>query len=224
MADEDAADALGQPYPLLIAHAPGRDRAWHALCWHIDARMSRIVHGKKEGAIAAIRLAWWEEALTSDWTAGGAAKGRGEPMLEAWHAAGPMDHDRDRIHALAAAWRMLLDPDPMTEAEWRGFGVGRGALFPLVARGADTERLRHAGALWALWDAARRDPDRQRAEGAFAAAIAMLEEGGEPARIAPRALHLAAGMAADDVRARVMPIDDFSWRQYVRLVRRSIFG
>lgn len=186
--------------------------------------MGRIVFGKKEGAVAAIRLAWWEEALTSDWTKGDSAKGKGEPLLEAWHAAGPSDHDRDLVHVVAGAWRMLLDPEPMTEQDWRGFGAGRGALFPLIARGPDTEKLRQGGTLWALWDAARRDPDRQRAEGAFAAAIAVLEAGEAPRRIVPRPLQLAAAMAADDVRDRAMSGDDFSLRQYLRLVRRSIFG
>lgn len=211
-------DALPRPLPLLIAHAPGRDRTWHRMCWHIDARFGRIVHGKKEGAIAAIRLAWWEEALTSD-----ERKGRGEPLLEAWHTATPGARDRERVHALAAAWRMLLDPEPMGEADWRRFGEGRGALFALIAR-TDAERLAQAGALWALWDAARHDPDRSRAEGAFAAAIAVLEESGEPRRILPRPLGLAAAMAADDVRAREMPGGDFTLRQYWRMVRRSIFA
>ncbi|MFT3967025.1 MAG: hypothetical protein QM690_14190 [Sphingobium sp.] len=209
---------LPQPLPLLIAHAKGRDRDWHRLCWDIDERMARIVFGKKEGAVAAIRLAWWEEALASDGT-----KGKGEPMLERWHGFRPGERDKERVHALAAAWRMLLDPAEMTEKDWRGFGEGRAALFALIARGADTDRRRRAGALWALWNAARHDPDRQRAEGAFAAAIALLEEEGAPSRVTPRPLQLAAAMAADDVRARVMPVPEFSLRQYLRMVGRAIF-
>lgn len=211
-------DILPQPLPLFIAHARGEDRAWHRLCWQMDDRMGRIVFGKKEGAVAAIRLAWWEEALTSDGT-----KGRGEPMLDQWHALRPGEEDRASVHALAGAWRMLLDPDPMTEQDWHRFGEGRGRMFRLIARGGDAERLDRAGRLWALWDAARLDPDRSRAEGALAAAIAVMDEG-IPSRIVPRPLQLAAGMAADDVRARVLPEPDLSFRQYLRLVKRAIFG
>ncbi|MCE7797797.1 hypothetical protein LWE61_14695 [Sphingobium sufflavum] len=209
---------LPQPLPLLIAHARGADRAWHALCWHIDDRMARIVLTAREGAVAAIRLAWWEEALTSD-----GSKGRGEPMLERWHAAGPGEGDRGHVHAMAAAWRMLLDPEPMGEAEWAEFGRGRGALFPLIARGGDAGVLGQGGAVWALWDVARRDPDRQRGEGAFAAAILAGEEKPRP-RIVPRPLSLAVAMAMDDVRERTLSDLRFTPRQYIRLLRRAIFG
>jgi hypothetical protein len=209
---------LPQPLPLLIAHARGRDREWHALCWTVDDRMARTVLGAREGAVAAIRLAWWEEALTSD-----GSKGRGEPMLERWHAARPGDNARAHVHAIAGAWRMLLDPAPMGEDEWQAFGRGRGALFPMIARGGDAGALTDAGALWSLWDIARRDDDRQRAEGAFAAAIAEGED--RPlARIMPTPLALAAAMAMDDVRERDLSDTRFTPRQYFRLLRRAVFG
>lgn len=209
---------LPQPLPLLIAHARARDRAWHALCWSIDDRMAHIVLGAREGAVAAIRLAWWEEALTSD-----GSKGRGEPMLERWHGAMPGEGDKAHIHVIASAWRMLLDPAPMGEGEWDEFGRGRGALFPLIARGGDADALNIAGTVWALWDVARRDADRQRAEGAFAAAIFAGEER-PPRRVASRPLALAAAMAMDDIRDRTLSDLRFTPRQYLRLLRRSIFG
>lgn len=209
---------LPQPLPLLIAHARGRDRAWHSLCWHIDDRMARIVLTAREGAVAAIRLAWWEEALTSD-----GAKGRGEPLLERWHAAGPGEGDKAYVHAIASAWRMLLDPAPMGEAEWDEYGRGRGALFPLIARGGDAELLTEAGALWALWDVARRDADRQRGEGAFAAAILVGEER-QAKKIVPTPLSLAAALAMDDVRDRTLSDMQFTPRQYLRLLRHAVFG
>lgn len=209
---------LPQPLPLLIAHAKGGERAWHALCWTLDERMARIVLGKREGSVAAIRLAWWEEALTA-----ATPPVKGEPMLERWHALQPDAEARALVSAIAGAWRMLLDPAPMSEADWQGFGAGRGALFALIARGGDAEALTGAGALWALWDLARHDPDRSRAEGAFAAAIA-LAEAGVPTRIRPRPLALAAGMALDDARARTPPSADFTLRQYGRLLRRALLG
>lgn len=209
---------LPQPLSLLIAHARGPDRAWHALCWHVDDRMARIVLTAREGAVAAIRLAWWEEALTSD-----GSKGKGEPMLERWHAARPGEGDKAHVHGIASAWRMLLDPAPMGEAEWAEFGRGRGALFPLIARGGDADTLASAGTIWALWDMARRDADRQRGEGAFAATI-LAGDDYPPKRIVPTPLALAAAMAMDDVRDRVLSDMRFTPRQYLRLLRRAIFG
>jgi hypothetical protein len=118
---------------------------------------------------------------------------------------------------------MLLDPAPMGEDEWQAFGRGRGALFPMIARGGDAGALTDAGALWSLWDIARRDDDRQRAEGAFAAAIAEGED--RPlARIMPTPLALAAAMAMDDVRERDLSDTRFTPRQYFRLLRRAVFG
>ncbi|MET0239426.1 MAG: hypothetical protein ABW184_05960 [Sphingobium sp.] len=211
-------DALPQPLPLLIAHARGPERDWHALCWRIDERMGRTVLGAKDAGIAALRLTWWEEALTD-----ARPKASGEPTLEAWHGFAPPDRDKAWIGEIAGAWRMLLDPDPMSEADWGAFGRGRGALFPLIARSGEQETLRRAGALWSLWDEARRDGDRQRGEGALAAAIAVLEDG-PLARVSSRPLSLAAAMAADDVRARTMPDPRFTPRQYLRLLRRALFA
>lgn len=210
---------LPQPLPLLIAHARGSERPWHRLCWSIDERMARIVLGAREGSVAAIRLAWWEEALTVE---GKAVKG--EPMLESWHAARPTAEEKALVAAVAGAWRMLLDPAPMSEAEWQGFGQGRGALFPLIARGGDAEALTRAGALWALWDVARSDADRQRAEGAFAAAIAIAEDERPPSRIAPKPLGLAVAMALDDARERTLPEPRFTPLQYLRLLGRALLG
>lgn len=210
---------LPQPLPLFIAHARGAERGWHRLCWSLDERMARIVLGAREGPVAAIRLAWWEEALTGD-----GKPVKGEPMLEAWHAARPTSEEKALIAAVAGAWRMLLDPAPMTEAEWQGFGQGRGALFPLIARRGGSEVLNRVGALWALWDVARNDADRVRAEGAFAAAIAVGQDEPPPARIRPKPLGLAAAMAMDDVQAHTLPGPRFTPRHYVRLLRRALLG
>jgi phytoene synthase len=210
---------LPQPLSLLIAHARAADRDWHRLCWSLDERMARIVLGAREGSVAAIRLAWWEEALTVE---GKLVKG--EPMLEQWHAARPTVEEKAQAAAVAGAWRMLLDPAPMSEGEWQGFGQGRGALFPLIARGGEVEALTRAGALWALWDVARNDADRQRAEGAFAAAIAVGQDGTVPQRPSPKPLRLATAMALDDVRERTLPEPRFTPRQYLRMVGRALLG
>ena len=207
---------LPLPFPLLVAHAPRKDREWHRLCWAIDGRMARIAMGAKERAIAAIRLAWWEEALTK-----GDGESRGEPMLERWRAALPGENEKAAIGAVAGAWRLLLDPEPMGEADWRGFGKGRGALFALIARMDPDPRSARAAELWSLWDAAGRDSNRQRAEGAFAAAIECVQEGDIAIRIKPKPLALATAMALDDVRSRIMPDGRFTPRQYLRLLGRS---
>lgn len=186
--------------------------------------MARTVLGAREGAVAAIRLAWWEEALTAEGEAA-AAQGRGEPLIDAWRALGvDVTPDPALIHALAGAWRMLLDPAPMTEADWQAFGRGRGALFDLIdSRSPD--RPVDAGAVWALWDLARTDPDRQRAEGAFAAAIAAAETpGGGGGRGLARPLRLALGMALDDIRARRLPDAGFTPRAWLRMMGRALIG
>ncbi len=207
---------------LLIAYAPARARDWHRLCWSIDARMARIVFGAREGAVAAIRLAWWEEALTAD-DATGTAQGRGEPLIDDWRTCSAgSPPDPAHIHALAGAWRMLLDPAPMTEADWQAFGRGRGALFDLIDSGSP-DRPVDAGAIWALWDMARIDPDRQRAEGALAAAIAAGEGFGHgDSRGLTRPLRLALGMALDDVRARRLPDPGFTLRAWLRMMGRAL--
>jgi hypothetical protein len=209
---------LPYPLPLLIAHAPKADRPWHALCWRIDDLMARTVLGAREGAVAAIRLAWWEEALTAP------GPRQGEPLLAQWQAFDPGDDARAAINAIAGAWRMLLDPAPMSTAEWLEFGKGRGALFPLIARRPGDAPLENAGASWALWDAANRDADRQRAEGAFAAAGTMKDAAAlDPAAMRSKPLALAAAMAADDIKAGRLPDGHFTPRQYLRLLRRAPF-
>lgn len=208
------------PLPLLVAHAPALARDWHALCWRIDARMGGIVLGAREGAVAAIRLAWWEEALTDC-----SGKCGGEPLLDAWRATSPTDDDRAAVADIAEGWRMLLDPEAMTAADWGGFGRRRGALFRLIARAALPAEGAQAGAMWALWDVARVDANRERAAGAFAAAIAQAQAmRSSDLRALPRALRLCAGMALDDVRAGRAPRPDFTVTQYVRLLRRALIG
>ncbi len=227
--DDPAPDTSGEgvsspPTSLLIAYAPARARDWHRLCWSIDARMARIVLAAREGAVAAIRLAWWEEALTAQGEAA-AAQGRGEPLIDAWRTLGAeVRPDPALIHALAGAWRMLLDPAPMTEADWQAFGQGRGALFDLIDSRLP-DRPIDAGAVWALWDIARIDPDRQRAEGAFAAAIAAAEKLGQGGgRGLARPLRLALGMALDDIRARRLPDAGFTPRAWLRMMARALIG
>ncbi|HEX7873178.1 MAG TPA: hypothetical protein VF475_09725 [Sphingobium sp.] len=212
---------LPLPFPLLIAHAPQRDRAWHRLCWRIDDLMARTVLGAKEGAMAAIRLAWWEEALT------GRHSAPNDPLLSEWLSYAPGVQASENVGRVAEAWRMLLDPAPMSEGDWRSFGEARGRLFALIARtGEGNDALNEAGKLWALWDVARRDEDRVRGEGAFAAAIEV-GSAVDPRRLAhvrPKPLMLAAGMALDDVRDHHLPTVEFGLRQYLRLLRRAIFG
>lgn len=182
--------------------------------------MARTVLGAREGAVAAIRLAWWEEALTATTTSA-----PGEPLLVQWQASDPDDAARAAVVAIAGAWRMLLDPAPMSGAEWQAFGRGRGALFGLIARRAGDGPLETAGAVWALWDEANRDSNRQRAEGAFAAAVAMADgQALQTSSLRPKPLALAAGMAADDIGAGHLPDGRFTPRQYLRLLRRVLLS
>ena len=213
------AELLPHPMTLLIAHARSSERPWHELCWRIDDRMARTVLGKREGAVAAIRLAWWEEALTAT-----GPPAPGEPLLAQWRACAPDDAARAAIDAIAGAWRMLLDPEPMSETEWLAFGHGRGALFALIARRPGDVMLGTAGAVWALWDVASRDPDRQRAQGAFSAAMALADAEPLPlSAVRPKPLALATGLALDDIRTGRLPDGRFKPRQYLRLLRRALF-
>lgn len=206
---------LPMPLPLLLAHTAADDRAWHALCWRIDLRMGGIVLGAREGAVAAIRLAWWEEALTGT---GAADQGRGNPIVEAWRACEPDEAARRAVGRIASAWRMLLDPAPMTAEDWAGFGAGRGTLFDLLTRGD----AGGAGALWALWDVARFDPDRDRAMSACEAAD-VADLSGASATLA-KPLRLLVAMARDDLRAARLPDARFRPAQYFRLVGRALLG
>lgn len=180
--------------------------------------MARTALGAREGAVAAIRLAWWEEALTAT-----DAPPPADPLLIAWRACDPDAEARAAIEAIAGAWRMLLDPAPMSAADWQAFAQGRSALFEMIARQAGDEALKRAGAIWALWDAARRDPNRQRAQGAFTAAGAA-SAGLRPSTIRPKPLGLATAMALDDINAGRLPDGRFTPGQYLRLLRRALFS
>lgn len=209
---------LPYPIPLLIAHAPKGERDWHRLCWRIDDIMARTALGAREGAVAAIRLAWWEEALTAI-----DAPPPADPLLIEWRACDPDANARAAVEAIAGAWRMLLDPAPMSAADWQAFAQGRSGLFALIARRTGDETLERAGAVWALWDAARRDPNRERAQGAFTAAGTKDAAGLRPSTIRPKPLGLATAMALDDIDAGRLPDGRFTPGQYLRLLRRALF-
>jgi len=208
---------LPPPLPLLIAYAPAADRQWHEMSWQIDSMMARIVFGAREGAVAAIRLAWWEEALAASQIAAPA-----DPLLRAWHDSQPTGEARDCVAAIAGAWRMLLDPAPMSDADWDGFAQGRGRLFGLVARQSDDAALAEYSARWALWDVAGRTPDRQRAAGAFAALMARTGSRPKDA-ISCKPLALISALVDDAMRDGRLPDGGFGLRAYLRLVRRSFF-
>lgn len=208
-------DDLPPPLPLILAYAPRADREWYRLCWALDARMGRIVLGAREPAVAAVRLAWWDEALSGPSVA---AQGQGEPLVAAWRAgAGADDAARLAAGSIAGAWRMLLDPAPMTLEEWISFGQGRGSLFGLLT-GREQDKL--CGAFWALWDVARFDPDRARAQGAWAAARTLPQVRAD----LPKPLRLLVALAHDDRRTGRMPEPDLRIGQYLRLVRRGALG
>lgn len=186
----DMMDEIGPIPRLLCAHA-GRDAARHRLIWALDARLAMLVAKSSEPAIGQIKLTWWYDALTD----ASGAKGRGEPLVEALHAAAMLppaglDH-------LIDGWEALLgDVDLETYAAGRG-----GGLFRALAGRDDVPGwLVQAGAAWALWDLSAHTTDQTLAADAIAlAARHKLDERPDwPKEWA--AMRIAYGLARYDVR------------------------
>ena len=141
---------------LSIVHAPRACRPAMTTLWRLDERLGAIVAegAERNAAIAAIKLAWWREALERLDTAPPPA----EPLLRAIAAdLLPDGVTGAELAAIAGGWDVLLEG--MDEAEDDTATLARhaaargGGLFTIAARllgGAGALDVAAAGGLWAL--------------------------------------------------------------------------
>ena len=205
------------PLPaLLTAYASRRARAWHILCWTLDQRLAAVVRRGGEPTIAAIRLAWWDAVLVE----GDQAKGRGEPLVEAWRAVAPAGAAAC-AGLLIDGWRTLLGAQVLTPDDLVHFGAKRGGgLFGLIASTAHSDVLARAGSVWALWDLAGHTNDPFLAEAAMAEAQAHAQES-FPADRSLKPLRLLYHLSHADMNAGRIP-HGFEARHYRALLWRSL--
>lgn len=213
---------LGELAPLpalLLAYAPAAAREWQRLCWLLDQRLAQVVRRGGEPTIAAIRFAWWDAVLVE----GDIAKGRGEPLVEAWRAIAPADA-APLVERLIDGWRMLLGAEPLGADELADHARERGGgLFGLIAGRAD-EGLTQAGAAWALWDLAAQGGDVALVDAAMAQGRALAASADLPRDRVGKPLRLLHDLARRDLAARHVPREGFTARHYRRLLWRGLIG
>lgn len=179
----------GADRALMLLHFRVRDRPAIASLWGIDEAMANVVRtGSSQPALAAIKLAWWREALER--LDQGPAPA--EPRLQAVaHELLPLGIKGEDLAALEPGWMELLQeqPDPDVVAS-----RGR-ALLTLTARilGANDSRIPDAGALVAVTDAIRMGHD-----GLLEARQAILSKQHGRVNRRARPVTLAARLAARD--------------------------
>ena len=201
---------------LLIAYAPQTARGWQALCWQLDQRLAAVARRGGDPMIAAIRIAWWDEVLVSD----DRQKGGGEPLVEQWRATAPPGAALS-AERLIDGWRLLVAPDPLSDADLGEFARARGGgLFSLLA-GRDEEAVVQAGSIWALRDLAVHVRDDGLARRAMGLAQELVQQSGPPHGL-PRPLQLLMAVILPDVRAGRVPTADFTLRNYGRLLIASL--
>ncbi len=210
---------------LALYYAPQRHRAPVGLLWRLDDTVGRIAVTAREPALAAIRLAWWRDALAALDRASPPA----EPLLRAIAAtllpAGLAGH---ALAGLAQGWAALLDGEIDRDA-LALHAVERGArLFALAARllGGDRDGMAaQAGEGWALVDLARRLPDRRAAALALGEARLRFEPSGARWPAALRPLGMLARLAREDARR---PLDKLprqgSPRRLARMLGHRLTG
>lgn len=227
MKDEnEVAARLGELGPLatlLVAHAPVGGRQWARLCWFLDQRLADVVRRASEPTIGAIRLAWWDAVLVE----GDPARGRGEPLVEAWRALAAPEVAA-QAERLIDGWRMLLAPEPLTASDLADFGARRGGgLFALLAAGhgaGEAEAIAKAGAVWALWDLAAHARDPSLAQAALDQARQVQQQVPPlPRDRALKPLRLAHDLGSADAIAGRVPAG-FEGRHYRRLIWSALFG
>ncbi|SCW91365.1 phytoene synthase [Sphingobium faniae] len=174
---------------LLSAYA-GREAERHRLLWALDGRMAELVATTSEPMIGQIRLAWWREALGD----AAAAKGRGEPLVDAMRAKGIAPPPG--LSQWLGGWEALLgDVDLPAFAAGRGGGLFRA----LAGQEEGPDWLARAGAVWALWDLSGHSGDPALAEEAVLLARRHLPEDRLPWPAAWKPLRIAFGLARGDV-------------------------
>jgi phytoene synthase len=204
---------------LLLSYAPPETRDWHRLAWVIDERLAHVVRTVREPAIAAIRMAWWREALAAH----DLSKGKSEPLVEAWRAQ-PRNAAADQaVEQMINGWSVLADGAALTVEDMRAYAEGRGSgLFRLLTADGDSnfaEGLERAGALWALWDLAGHVSDVKLAAQAMDLAHSYADLGYSlPKQRGLRPLRLALGIAQRDVVKGHIPSGGFGPRHYIHLL------
>lgn len=135
----------------MLLHFKARDRPAIAAMWTIDEVMARVVRGGgPQPALAAIKLAWWREALERLDLAPAPAEPRLQAVARELLTRGIAGRE---VAALEPGWTELLQEEPDAELV-----ASRGrVLFGLAARiiGASDPQLDEAGELVALTDAIR---------------------------------------------------------------------
>ncbi|MEM7688089.1 MAG: hypothetical protein AAF291_03630 [Pseudomonadota bacterium] len=136
----------------LVHTAPGLRDALRVF-FELDARLARIVSATTEPMLGQMRLAWWRDTLGMEIS----DRPKGDAVLDALgrHWAGA----ESAIIALVDGWEHMLSDPPLSREAALGFANGRGdALAGLVSlSGSDAglcEKVRSAGRIWALADAA----------------------------------------------------------------------
>ncbi|MFM7027318.1 MAG: hypothetical protein ACKOXK_01400 [Chakrabartia sp.] len=221
MLNDEPISALGR---LMLGYAQPEQRAGHHLCWALDARLAGVVRAAREPAIASIRLAWWRDALVRD----DRAKGGGDPLIEAWRAAGLAHAQAEYVDQMIDGWAALIGEDELTMASLRRFGEGRGGgLFALLAgQGVPPsgEALQSAGMVWALWDLAGHVQRPEEATLCLTTASAALPLSGLSSGRGLKPLRLLARLAEADVRRGRVPKAGFEPRHYLKLLLQAPFS
>lgn len=136
---------------LVRLHWPVELRPAFDALFAIDDAMAEVVASATQPALAAIKLAWWREALEKLDN----APPPGEPRLQAVaEHLQPRSVNGAELGGLEDGWLTLLEEEPDQERIRK-----RGELlFALAARllGQPSANIGEAGAIWAEADAARR--------------------------------------------------------------------
>lgn len=141
---------------LAVAYARASARPALNALFELDARLRETQRQAREPMIAAIKLAWWREALASERPA------KGEPLLDRLAA---LDIDTAPLASIAEGWAALGEDDLAEHARLRGGTLFRAAAALLGGGAAPVEQ---AGQGWALADIGRGE-----ANGATAFALAQ---------------------------------------------------
>ncbi|WP_070151342.1 hypothetical protein [Sphingobium phenoxybenzoativorans] len=218
--DEDGLEIV--PLARLLSAYGGRDAARHRLIWAFDARLADIVRTTREPVIGQMRLTWWHEVLTD----AAQAKGRGDPLVDAWRAAG-MAAGKGCL-AMIDGWEELIGPDAPDDTALRAFAERRGGgLFSALAGEPDdpSALLQNAGAVWALWDLSGHVTSGATADRAIMLARDYLPATkGLPWPGEWKAQKIALGLARRDIlRDRAAP-GSLTPGMYFHLVRIALFG
>lgn len=138
---------------LALSYAPVETRAGLAALLALDDTLAQILRTTREPLVGQMRLTWWHEALSALDTAPPPA----QPVLQALATeVVPRGVSGAQLAGLIEGWEVLLEADPITEADLIAHAERRGArLFvaagTILASAADN-RIVPAGEGWALAD------------------------------------------------------------------------